>query len=182
MVEHSHAWCFVSLLFLPPKAALPLTKTVTYSQNMGQNCIGIERILVQSDQYDALYEMLSDRVKKLRTGSVLAPSPEGYIPTVDCGSMIEGRRFGGLEKVIHDAEEAGCQVEGVGETPGKEYSHPQLHNGYYFTPTIVGSVTKDMEIANIECSLVHPFYGLKSLMIGIHSICAHCPSHALRHY
>lgn len=117
---------------------------------MGQNCIGIERILVQEDQYDALYETLSDRVKRLRTGSVLTPSPEGYIPTIDCGSMINGNRFGGLEKVIHDAEELGCQVEGVGTTPGKEYRHPHLGYGYYFTPTIVGSVTKEMEIANIE--------------------------------
>ncbi|KAF9448906.1 ALDH-like protein [Macrolepiota fuliginosa MF-IS2] len=119
-------------------------------QNMGQNCIGIERILVQEDQYDALYEILSDRVKKLRTGSVLTPSAEGYIPTIDCGSMVNGSRFDGLAKVIHDAEEAGCQVEGVGDSAGKEYQHQHLTNGYYFTPTIVGSVTKDMDIANIE--------------------------------
>lgn len=126
---------------------------------MGQNCIGIERILVQEDQYDALYEMLSDRVKKLRTGSVLAPSPEGYIPTIDCGSMIDGRRFGGLQKVIDEAADLGCQVEGVGESPGKEYKHPHLDNGYYFTPTIVGSVTKEMEIANVECTFFHyPFF------------------------
>ncbi|XP_006458568.1 hypothetical protein AGABI2DRAFT_200309 [Agaricus bisporus var. bisporus H97] len=119
-------------------------------QNMGQNCIGIERILVHDDQYDALYEMLSDRIKKLRTGSVLAPSAEGYIQTIDCGSMIDGRRFAGLQSVIEAAASAGCQVEGVGETAGQEYKHPHLTNGYYFTPTIVGSVTKDMDIAKME--------------------------------
>jgi acyl-CoA reductase-like NAD-dependent aldehyde dehydrogenase len=124
---------------------------------MGQNCIGIERILVQEDQYDALYEMLSDRVKKLRTGSVLTPTPEGYINTVDSGSMIDGRRFSGLEKVIADAADAGCQVEGVGDTPGQEYRHPQLGTGYFFTPTIVGPVTKDMEIANVECGFFCSF-------------------------
>jgi len=119
---------------------------------MGQNCVGIERILVQEDQYDALYEMLSDRIRKIRTGSVLTQTPEGYINTVDNGSMIDGRRFCGIENMIADAADAGCQVEGVGESAGKEYVHPQLENGYYFTPTIVGSVMKDMEIANVECT------------------------------
>ncbi|KAJ3568427.1 hypothetical protein NP233_g5721 [Leucocoprinus birnbaumii] len=141
-----------------PAIILPNTDLERYSstlmrgvfQNMGQNCIGIERILVQEDQYDALYEMLSDRVKKLRAGSVLTPTPEGYISTVDSGSMINGERFRGLEKVITDAADAGCQVEGVGDSAGQEYRHPQLGTGYYFTPTIVGSVTKDMEIANVE--------------------------------
>ena len=117
---------------------------------MGQNCIGIERILVQEDQYDALYEMLSDRIKKLRTGSVLTCTPEGYINTVDSGSMINGDRFEGIQRVIADAAEEGCQVEGVGESAGRRYAHPQHEHGYYFTPTIVGSVTKDMQIANIE--------------------------------
>lgn len=150
-------FCKDSLNLFPPSACA--NPTLVFSQNMGQNCIGIERILVHDDQYDALYEMLSDRIKKLRTGSVLAPSAEGYIQTIDCGSMIDGRRFAGLQSVIEAAASAGCQVEGVGETAGQEYKHPHLTNGYYFTPTIVGSVTKDMDIAKMERAYLFLFLG-----------------------
>jgi acyl-CoA reductase-like NAD-dependent aldehyde dehydrogenase len=149
MVKHFDARRFVSCANHLPTSCVLLILLID-SQNMGQNCVGIERILVQEDQYDELYEILSDRVKKLRTGSVLTPTPEGYINTVDCGSMINSHRFGGLEKVIADAADAGCQVEGVGDSAGQEYRHQQLGTGYYFTPTIVGPVTRDMEVANVE--------------------------------
>ncbi|RDB24175.1 hypothetical protein Hypma_008675 [Hypsizygus marmoreus] len=114
-------------------------------QNCGQNCIGIERLIVHTDQYDELHEILSERIKKLRVGSVLAPSPEGYVATIECGSMISSERFRGLEKIIRDAEEAGANVEG-----GAQYNHVYLENGAYFTPTIVGPVDADMDIAQQE--------------------------------
>lgn len=120
--------------------------TTFYSQNMGQNCIGIERLIVHSDQYDDLHDKLEALVKKLRTGSVLAPSPEGYVSTIDCGSMISGDRFRSLEKVLNDATESGANVEG-----GVQYNHAYLENGCYFTPTLVGPVDPTMEIAQVEC-------------------------------
>ena len=112
---------------------------------MGQNCIGIERILVHASLYDDLFDYFEDKVTKMRVGSVLARSPEGYISTVDGGAMINPDRFRGLEKVIYEAEEAGAQIVG-----GKQYNHVYLENGYYFSPTIVGNVDPGMEIANQE--------------------------------
>lgn len=114
-------------------------------QNMGQNCIGIERIIVHTSVYDDLWDIFEEKVSKFRVGSVLAPTAEGYISTVDGGAMINADRFRGLEKVIHDAEEGGAQVIG-----GRQYEHVYLENGYFFTPTVVGPVTRDMEIANVE--------------------------------
>ncbi|EAU88201.1 meiotic Sister-Chromatid recombination aldehyde dehydrogenase [Coprinopsis cinerea okayama7 len=114
-------------------------------QNMGQNCIGIERIIVHSSVYDELWAIFEEKVSRMRVGSVLAQTNEGYIPTVDGGAMINPDRFRGLEKVIHDAEEGGAQVIG-----GEQYNHVYLENGYYFAPTIVGPVDKSMEIANHE--------------------------------
>lgn len=112
---------------------------------MGQNCIGIERLIVHSSQYDELHEILADRIAKLRVGSVLSPSPEGYVSTIDCGSMISRERFAGLENIIRGAEEAGANVQG-----GVAYEHVYLENGAYFTPTLVGPVESTMEIAQLE--------------------------------
>ncbi|EIN13899.1 Aldedh-domain-containing protein [Punctularia strigosozonata HHB-11173 SS5] len=114
-------------------------------QNAGQNCIGIERLIVHSSQHDELYEMLVERVEKLRAGSVLARTQEGYISTVDTGSMINGDRFAELERMIADAENNGARVVG-----GKAYSHPYHRDGSYFAPTVIGDVDPNSEIAHTE--------------------------------
>ncbi|KAG6918030.1 hypothetical protein DXG01_016882 [Tephrocybe rancida] len=114
-------------------------------QNMGQNCIGIERMIIHQSQYDDLHAILEERISKLRVGSVLAPSPEGYVSTIDCGSMISSDRFTALEAVIRDAEENGAHVFG-----GTAYNHTYLENGAYFSPTLVGPVDQRMRIATQE--------------------------------
>lgn len=116
-------------------------------QNAGQNCIGIERLIVHSSQYDDLYAILLERVRKLRLGSVLSPSGEGFVSTVDTGSMISRGRFRVLERLIKLAEEDGAIVE----TGGREYNHIYHTGGAYFDPTVVGNVISDMEIAQKEC-------------------------------
>ncbi|TFK72146.1 ALDH-like protein [Pluteus cervinus] len=116
-------------------------------QNMGQNCIGIERLIVHQDQYDELQEMLAKKIEKLRPGSVLAPTAEGYVNTIDCGAMISKDRFQALEQMLVDATEAGANLIG-----GTHYEPRQstLTNGFYFTPTLVGPVYEGMDIANEE--------------------------------
>jgi acyl-CoA reductase-like NAD-dependent aldehyde dehydrogenase len=124
------------------------------SQNAGQNCIGIERVIVHSSLHDELHDILVERVMKLRLGSVLAPSPgDGFIHTVDCGSMISDDRFDGLELDIRRAREDGAIVEG-----GKRYMHVYHEEGAYFSPTIVGNATREMEIANKERKLPFLIY------------------------
>ncbi|CAK5279454.1 unnamed protein product [Mycena citricolor] len=114
-------------------------------QNSGQNCIGIERLIVHSSQYDDLHNLLEARAGKLRPGSVLSPSDAGFIPTVDSGAMISRERFRSLEMVIEEAREGGAHVLG-----GGEYHHPVNVHGFYFQATVVGPVTPDMRIANEE--------------------------------
>lgn len=120
------------------------------SQNAGQNCVGIERLIVHSEQYDELYETLTERVQKLRVGSVLAPSREGFINTVDCGSMITNDRFDVLENLIFEAHEAGSQMA-VG---GKKYLHPSSAGNAYFTATVLGDVDPNSKIAQTECEVI----------------------------
>ncbi|KAH7890007.1 Aldehyde/histidinol dehydrogenase [Phlebopus sp. FC_14] len=114
-------------------------------QNAGQNCIGIERLIVHTEQFDALFEILTERVQKLRVGSVLAPSREGYINAVDCGSMISNDRFEVLENLVFQAHDAGAQTIG-----GKRYLHDTSHGNAYFSPTVVADVDSKSRIAQME--------------------------------
>ncbi|CAA7265354.1 unnamed protein product [Cyclocybe aegerita] len=129
-------------------------------QNMGQNCIGIERIIVHSEQYDELFDIFEEVVSKMRVGSVMAPAQAGYLATVEGGSMISGDRFRGLERLIKDANEGGAIVVG-----GEEYKHVYHENGYYFRPTVVGLVNDSMDIAHQELfapvALIMPYETVK---------------------
>ncbi|TFL07778.1 Aldehyde/histidinol dehydrogenase [Pterulicium gracile] len=114
-------------------------------QNAGQNCIGIERIIVHSTLYDRLEEIFKERVEKLRVGSVMAPSPDGPVQVVDTGSMIDSTRFRGMEKLLRDAEEEGANIIG-----GKEYESPWLEHGQYFGTTVVCNAEPSMQVAKEE--------------------------------
>ncbi|TFY81526.1 hypothetical protein EWM64_g2488 [Hericium alpestre] len=113
-------------------------------QNAGQNCIGIERLIVHESQYEDIYTKLVERVRALRLGSAL--SADGVGSGVDCGSMISTDRFQSLEDIINDAVRQGARME----HGGSRIRHPYLENGAYFSPTVVGDVTKEMNIANRE--------------------------------
>lgn len=105
--------------------------------------------------------MLSERVKKLRLGSVLYAA-DGFIAPVDCGSMISSDRFGELERVVTEAVQDGAQLE----TGGARWKHAYLEGGSYFSPTVIGNVHQGMEIAQRECaSILFHVYRYKSLQV-----------------
>lgn len=116
---------------------------------MGQNCIGIERLIVHADQYDDLFTIFKERASKLRVGSVMSPQQAGFMAIVDGGAMISNERFRGIENLINEAVEGNAYVIG-----GSEYkNHPYHPDGYFFQPTVVGPVDKSMAIAQQECRL-----------------------------
>lgn len=117
------------------------------SQNVGQNCIGIERFIVHASQHDELVSLLGERARKLRCGSVLSPSAEGYIAPVDCGAMISHHRFPELERLVEAAVRDGANLA----TGGQRWRHAYLEEGSYFVPTVIGNVDNTMEIAQTEC-------------------------------
>lgn len=129
------------------------------SQAMGQNCIGIERFIIHSSQYAEFMADLSDRVRKLRLGSVLAPSSEGFVSVVDGGSMINDDRFETLERLVRDAEDQGAELV----CGGARWRHPYVENGSYFQPTLLGGVRPSMEIAQQEGA--HFFHSVRCSVV-----------------
>lgn len=105
-------------------------------QASGQNCIGIERIVVTPATYHKLVSMLEPRVKALRLG-----------PDADIGGMISDSSFSRLEGLIDAAVASGARLL----AGGKRYAHPDYPSGHYFSPTLLVNVTPDMAIAQEEC-------------------------------
>ena len=115
-----------------------------FFQNAGQNCIGIERLLVHTSQYDEVYQTFLERARSLRVGAALAA--DGVGTGVDMGSMVSAARFQRLEDIIDEARQQGAKVE----QGGARLRHPYLENGAYFAPTVIGEVNPEMKIAQEE--------------------------------
>lgn len=105
-------------------------------QAAGQNCIGIERVIVGPALYDKLIAILEPRVKALRLG-----------PDADVGGMISDASFDRLEQLIAEAVSQGARLL----AGGKRYEHPDYPMAHYFQPTLLVDVTPDMGIAQHEC-------------------------------
>ncbi|KAG8909493.1 Meiotic Sister-Chromatid recombination aldehyde dehydrogenase, partial [Tulasnella sp. 408] len=137
-----------------PAIILPNTNLEKYAsmwmrgvfQANGQNCIGIERFIVPVELHDRFLDMMTARIAKLRLGSVLSSSADGFVSVVDNGSMISDARFEELERLIKAAERDGAEIV----TGGERWQHAYHENGAYFEPTLIGHVNENMEIAQTE--------------------------------
>ncbi|SPO28135.1 related to aldehyde dehydrogenase [Ustilago trichophora] len=124
-------------------------------QGAGQNCMGIERFIVDASIADKLVNIVEPRIRALQLGSFMddAPfgvsssiKPKGRDSRVDMGAMITDARFSRLEELIADAVSQGASLV-VG---GKRYPHPVWKYGHYFSPTLLTNVTPNMAIAQEE--------------------------------
>ncbi|KAJ1658003.1 Meiotic Sister-Chromatid recombination aldehyde dehydrogenase [Dispira simplex] len=119
---------------------IPITMRGVF-QNSGQNCVGIERVLVHRMIYQPFVQAIVSRVEQLTQG---APLDE---PGVDIGAMTMGdAHIQKLESLLADAVAHGAQIH----TGGERYHHPRFPWGSFFKPTVVSGVTSDMRIAQEE--------------------------------
>ncbi|KAH9864748.1 hypothetical protein IAQ61_008693 [Plenodomus lingam] len=112
-------------------------------QSAGQNCIGIERVIVLPKIYERLIEYLTPKIRALQPGSVLNTDME---TPIDIGASISAANFDKLEALIEDAVENGARLL----AGGYRYDHPLYPSGHYFTPTFIADVTPSMAIAQTE--------------------------------
>lgn len=110
-------------------------------QSSGQNCIGIERVIIQPKNYDALIDILHQRIKTMKIGSDLFGTE-----AVDIGAMISDNRFDRLEYLVQDAVKNGARLL----NGGKRYKHPDYPKGFYFEPTLLVDVNDNCLIAHEE--------------------------------
>lgn len=110
-------------------------------QNSGQNCVGVERVLVYESIYNDFLKEIVPKVKALRQGNPL-PS-YGATGKVDCGSMIMPEQLQIVQALVDDAVKKGATLHCGGKV------NPGL-NGQFFEPTVLSDVTPEMNVFNQE--------------------------------
>eukprot|EP00050_Salpingoeca_kvevrii_P014418 m.35957 g.35957 ORF g.35957 m.35957 type:complete len:608 (+) comp5753_c0_seq1:41-1864(+) len=108
-------------------------------QNCGQNCIGLERLIVNEKIYDRFVGDMEKRVSALSQGSPL----DGDF---DCGAMTMGEKQAeAIVTRIQAAVRGGARLLAGGTINKKPDG-----SGTFLTPTLLVDVTKDMDIAQHE--------------------------------
>lgn len=109
-------------------------------QAAGQNCIGVERVILTPTHRTALLTTLTRRIRALRLGHDLAE------PNIDVGALISASRIPHLEHLVADAVSAGATLL----AGGRRFKHPKYPRGAFFTPTLLTDVDPAMAIAREE--------------------------------
>ncbi|KAK4053594.1 Meiotic Sister-Chromatid recombination aldehyde dehydrogenase [Microbotryomycetes sp. JL221] len=109
-------------------------------QAAGQNCIGVERLLVHDSIYDTFISSVQPLVANLQLGDALANDNQ----QVDVGAMVSDRLFAQLESLIKEAVAEGARLlVGGSRATG-------LKGGHYFQPTLIVDVLPTMRLAQQE--------------------------------
>jgi succinate-semialdehyde dehydrogenase/glutarate-semialdehyde dehydrogenase len=108
---------------------------VSKFRNTGQTCVCANRLLIQSEVYEAFSQKLVDAVSKLRVGNALAG-------VTDQGPLIDEKALAKVEEHVADAVSKGGRVVLGGER----------HNlgGTFYQPTVITDVNEHMAVAREE--------------------------------
>jgi len=109
-------------------------------RNCGQVCIATNRVLADEKVLDQYVDALKDAVSDLKFG-------DGFLEDVSLGPIIDKAGFLKIKEHVEDAVSKGAEVVcgGVGH-----HMSESEDAGYFFEPTILKNVTRDMMIMNEE--------------------------------
>lgn len=104
-------------------------------RNAGQVCISPTRFLVQERVYDQFVDKFTTALGRAKIGNGL---DEG----VTMGPLANERRIPAIEGLLADARQKGAEIRKGGNRIGNK--------GYFFEPTVVTGVNRDMRLMNEE--------------------------------
>ncbi|MFG1478027.1 NAD-dependent succinate-semialdehyde dehydrogenase [Xanthobacter sp. V4C-4] len=104
-------------------------------RNAGQVCVSPTRYLVQEKVYDQFVEAYVSVAKAVKVGN-------GLEAGTTMGPLANERRIPAMEALIADARRKGADIVTGGARIG--------NTGYFFEPTVVTGVTRDMRMMNEE--------------------------------
>lgn len=107
----------------------------TKFRNNGQVCTSPNRIFVHETVLQPFTEKLVALVKQVKVGN-------GLTEDVDAGPLIREDAIVKIQRQIADAEEKGAVIR----TGGKRLTEGAYANGYFYAPTVLSGVTREMKI------------------------------------
>ena len=119
------------------KTVVPKIVMAGVAANTGQACTAMSRVLVPRSTYAEAVSVFADVVGQLAIGD---PREESTV----IGPLISEQHRGSVEARVRDATAHGARIVTGGRRP------PQMHNGWYFEPTVLADVENDMPVAREE--------------------------------
>jgi len=123
-------------------------------RNMGQICIAINRIYVETDIYEDFLTRFKKETEKLTIG-------DGLTQDVSLGPMCNAGGIRTVSEHVQDAVEKGARLLTGGEAPRVE----GFPDGFWYKPTIIASADHTMKIMTEEtfgpAAGVMPFDGIE---------------------
>jgi betaine-aldehyde dehydrogenase len=113
-----------------------LTGAFTHS---GQVCSAGCRVIVQDTIADRFIEELGRRADAIRLGG-------GLDETTETGALITAAHRDKVEAYVEEARADGARIVAGGRRPDE----PHLQQGYYYRPTVITDVRRDMRIIREE--------------------------------
>ncbi|WP_029002646.1 NAD-dependent succinate-semialdehyde dehydrogenase [Azorhizobium doebereinerae] len=104
-------------------------------RNAGQVCVSPTRFLVQEKVYEQFVDKFVATAKTVKVGNGLE---EG----TTMGPLANERRIPAMETLLNDARQKGAEIRTGGSRIGNK--------GYFFEPTVVTGVTREMRMMNEE--------------------------------
>jgi aldehyde dehydrogenase (NAD+) len=108
-------------------------------QCAGQRCTGISRVLVHKPLEQAVLEGLSQRARRIVVG-------DGMKVGITMGPLNNAAQFNKVATIVKNGVAEGAKLQ-AGSSP---VSVDGADGGFFYEPTILGSVTPDMSVAKEE--------------------------------
>lgn len=109
-------------------------------RNMGQICNAVNRIYVEAEIAEEYVHRFVEQTAKMSIGDGLAN------PNVDLGPMIDEEGIQRTQAHVDDAIRKGANLLYGGKRP----EQPELSKGYFYEPTVLTRVSKDMLVMHEE--------------------------------
>lgn len=109
-------------------------------RNMGQICNSVNRIYVEADIAHEYINRFVEATGQLTMGNGLTN------PDVDLGPMINEEGIQRTQRHVEDALRKGASLLHGGKRP----DHPDLQSGFFYEPTVLANVSKDMLVMQEE--------------------------------
>ena len=104
-------------------------------RNAGQVCVSPTRFLVEAEVHDRFARSFATRAAAFRVG-------DGMDPASQMGPMANPRRPEAIDRLVHDARDAGAKVLTGGQRLG--------NRGFFYAPTVLSEVPEHAAIMNEE--------------------------------